>query len=149
LNLQILIYDSAMLSLVYASSAVHLFSENELVTLLNQSREKNTRLELSGMLLYKDGNFLQVLEGPEEAVQSLFKAICADDRHRGVLRLFGERIEARRFPDWAMAFRNLNSSNYQNLPGYSAFMNEPLDPEKFRVNPSGAKRLLEVFRETM
>jgi hypothetical protein len=138
-----------MVSLVYVSSAVCLFSEDDLVALLKQSREKNTRLGLSGMLLYKDGNFLQVLEGPEDAVHSLFKAIVADERHRGVLRLLEERIEGRRFADWAMAFRNLNNPDFHDLPGYSSFMNERLDPEKFRANPSGAQRLLETFRQTM
>jgi hypothetical protein len=90
-----------------------------------------------------------VLEGPEDAVHYLFKAICADDRHRGVLRLIEERIDERRFADWAMAFRNLNHPNFQDLPGYSAFMNERLDPETFHVNPSRAQRLLEIFRQTM
>ena len=138
-----------MVSLVYASSAVRLFSEEDLVALLSKSREKNTRFNLSGMLLYKDGNFLQVLEGPEDAVRHLYNVISADDRHRGVLRLLEERIEKRRFADWAMAFRNLSNPTFQDLPGYSAFMNERLDPETFRVNPGGAQRLLEVFRETM
>ena len=138
-----------MVSLVYASSAVRLFSDDDLVALLKQSQENNTRLKLSGMLLYKDGNFLQVLEGPEDAVQHLFRAICADDRHRGVLRLLEEQIEQRRFADWAMAFRNLNNPTFQDLPGYSTFMNERLDPETFRVNPSRAQRLLEIFRQNM
>ena len=138
-----------MVSLVYASAAVSLFSEDDLVALLNRSRETNTRLKLSGMLLYKDGNFLQVLEGPEDAVQYLFKAICADNRHRGVLRLIKERINERRFADWAMAFRNLNRPNFEDLPGYSAFMNERLDPEIFHSSPSRAQRLLDMFRQTM
>jgi hypothetical protein len=52
-----------MVSLVYASAAVRLFSEDDLVALLNRSRETNTRLKLSGMLLYKDGNFLRCSRG--------------------------------------------------------------------------------------
>jgi hypothetical protein len=138
-----------MVSVVYVSSAIRLFSEDDLVALLNRSREKNTRLQLSGMLLYKDGNFLQVLEGPSDAVYSLFKAIREDDRHKGVLRLLEEQIDNRRFGDWAMAFRNLNNPDFHDLPGYSTFMNGRLDHATFRANPSGAQRLLETFRQTM
>jgi hypothetical protein len=138
-----------MVSLVYASSAVRLFSEDDLVALLKHSREKNTRLKLSGMLLYKDGNFLQALEGPDDAVQQLFQTICADDRHRGVLRLLEEHIARPRFADWAMVYRNLNSPDLQALPGYSTFMNERLDPEMLRSNPSRAQILLGLFRQNM
>jgi hypothetical protein len=138
-----------MVSLVYASSAVGLFSEDDLVALLKHSREKNTRLELSGMLLYKDGNFLQVLEGPEAAVRHLFKVICADRRHRGVIRLLEEQIQQRQFGDWAMAYRNFNGPDLQELPGYSGFMNEGLDPQVLRSNPNKAQRLLELFRRNM
>jgi hypothetical protein len=57
-----------MLSLVYASSAKQLFSEEDLTALLQQSRDNNTRLGLSGLLLYKDGNFMQVLERPDDVL---------------------------------------------------------------------------------
>jgi hypothetical protein len=57
-----------MLSLVYASSAKQLFSEEDLTALLQQSRDNNTRLGLSGLLLYKDGNFMQVLERPDDGL---------------------------------------------------------------------------------
>jgi hypothetical protein len=138
-----------MVSIVYASSAVLLFSADDFIALMQHSREKNTRLKLSGMLLYKDGNFLQIIEGPEDSVLHLFKTICADDRHRGVLRLLEERIEQRRFADWAMAFHNLGDPDLQEIPGYSTFMNEHLEPEAFRVNPSRAQRLLETSRKNM
>ena len=49
-----------MLSLVYVSSALREFSKSELVELLEKSRKKNTRLGLTGMLLYKEGNFIQL-----------------------------------------------------------------------------------------
>jgi hypothetical protein len=52
-----------MFSIVYVSSALKPFSKTDLLTLLEKSRENNTSLGISGMLLYKDGNFMQVLEG--------------------------------------------------------------------------------------
>lgn len=54
--------------LIYGSSSTDRFSEADLVPLLQQAREKNQRLNVTGMLLYRDGNFLQVLEGERETV---------------------------------------------------------------------------------
>ena len=138
-----------MLSVVYISSATVSFSEADLVALLTKSREKNARLDITGMLLYKDGNIMQVLEGPDDAVRQLVRTIQADDRHRGVILLLERQIEERQFPDWTMAFRDLNDPATREIPGYSEFMQEPLDSEMFRTSPSRARRLLEVFRRNV
>jgi hypothetical protein len=41
---------------------------------LEQSRENNLRLDVTGMLLYKGGNFMQMLEGEKDAVLGLYEA---------------------------------------------------------------------------
>jgi hypothetical protein len=138
-----------MLSLLYVSSAVRLFSRDDLKDLLAQSRKKNTRLDLSGMLLYKDGNFMQVLEGPDPAVMALFSTIERDPRHHGILRLMRQEIERREFPSWSMGFRNLDDADLRDTPGYSAFMNEPLNGAGFQADPTRAQKLLGMFREKM
>ena len=56
---------------VYASSAVQLFAPEELRALLETSRRNNAARGVSGMLLYKDGNFLKVLGGREAAVRAI------------------------------------------------------------------------------
>jgi len=137
-----------MLSLVYVSSATVPFSTADLVTLLQHTRENNERLGVTGLLLYKDGNFIQVLEGPDETVRKLFQTISADPRHGGVIRLIEEHGE-RRFPDWSMGFRNLDDAEIRDLSGYSEFMNEPLDSRQFQSDPSRAIKLLEVFRRSV
>jgi Sensors of blue-light using FAD len=53
----------AMFHIVYASSASEAFTGPELQVLLDQARQKNAKFAVTGMLLYKDGNFMQVLEG--------------------------------------------------------------------------------------
>lgn len=138
-----------MLSLVYISSSVSEFSEADLVALLKQSREKNARLDVTGLLLYRDGNFMQVLEGPDDAVRKLFETILADSRHRGVIKLLERQVKRRQFADWAMAFRNLNDPALRAIPGYSEFLNEPLNSEGFRTKPPRALRLLDIFRQNV
>jgi hypothetical protein len=138
-----------MISLVYVSSAKNQFSEVELVALLKQSREKNARLSITGMLLYKDGNIMQVLEGPDDAVRELFRTIQMDDRHRGVILLMEAPIEQREFSDWTMGFKNLNDPALREISGYREFMDEPLDSPMYQTEPSKAHKLLEIFRRSI
>ena len=108
-----------MIQLVYVSSAVHPFSNAELVELLHKARAKNAALHVTGMLLYKDGNFIQALEGEEAVVHTLFACIKADQRHRGVEVVIDEEIPHRTFADWSMGFRNLADTETQALSGFS------------------------------
>ncbi len=92
---------------------------------------------------------MQLLEGPGDAVRKKFQSIEADDRHRGVIKLLEQQIELRQFSDWTMAFRNLNDPALREIDGYSDFLNEPLDSETFRKDPTKALRLVEIFRRNM
>lgn len=138
-----------MLSIVYVSSAVSLFPEDDLRALLEQSRDKNARLGITGMLLYKDGNFMQALEGPEDAVTGIYTRIQRDPRHHGVIELTRQEISEREFPAWSMGFRNLDDVNLQQTPGFSTFLNEPLNGSGFKADPTRAQKLLGIFREKM
>jgi hypothetical protein len=138
-----------MLSLVYVSTAVERFSEPELVQLLSKCRLKNAPQEITGLLLYKNQSFIQVLEGPDDVVRSKFLTISQDQRHRGIIRLLETPIKERRFPDWSMGFRNLNDPAIRDTPGYSEFLNESFTPETFRADPSRAMHLLGIFRRNM
>ncbi len=97
-----------MFYLIYVSSAVKLMDDDELIELLRQSRAKNQRLEITGMLLYKGGNFMQMLEGRQQTVLELYATICADVRHKGVITVQQARIAQRNFPDWTMGFQNMD-----------------------------------------
>jgi len=138
-----------VISVVYISSATHLFSDRELLDLLAQAREKNARLDITGMLLYKDGNFMQVLEGPEETVRNLYTTIRADARHHGLLKLMESSVTARTFSEWAMAFHNLDDVSLAEVPGYSQFLNDPLNSPAFKQDPTRAQKLLLTFRRNM
>lgn len=138
-----------MITLVYVSAATHEFSDSELVELLTKAREKNASLGVTGMLVYHDGNFLQVLEGPEAAVQSLFNTISQDKRHGSVIKLLERPIEQSQFQSWSMAFRQLDKSAVRALPGYSAFLDSSWSEESVSNHASLAYQLLLSFRETL
>ena len=123
------------------------FCENELVSLLKQSREKNLRLGFTGLLLYKRGEFMQALEGEERSVEKMYSQIEKDSRHRDCSILRWEVLTERRFPDWSMGFKDLQDVDAQETPGYRPFLNEPLTSPKFQADPSRVQKLLLAFRD--
>lgn len=135
-----------MLSVVYVSAAAVPFSDEALLALLGQSRRNNTRLGLTGLLLYRDGQFMQVLEGPDAAVRALYATIGRDPRHQGVRTLLEEPITERRFPDWAMGFQSLTDEELRAIPGYSAFLDAPEEAAAFWGDAPRAQWLLRWFR---
>ena len=62
-----------MISIAYSSSAAVPFSEGDLLELLTRSRENNTAKGITGLLLFKEGKFLQVLEGDERPSGTCFR----------------------------------------------------------------------------
>lgn len=138
-----------MYMLAYVSSATVLFTDKELVELLEISRKNNALRGITGMLLYKDGNFMQFLEGPKQQVLQLVEKIKNDPRHRGIIVLLQEEHEQREFDGWAMAFKKLDSETALEVPGYSPFLDLPLTSEDFISHPSKSLQLLFSFKNSM
>jgi hypothetical protein len=138
-----------MYRLVYVSSAVELFSEGELEDLLRQSRQNNAAVCVTGMLLYKDGNFMQCLEGSKGAVCTLEAKIRSDPRHRGMIVLLHEENAQPEFSEWAMGFKKLDSNTALEFPGYSDFLDLALVSEQFQMHPSKSLKLLLSFKRDM
>ncbi len=136
-----------MLSILYVSSATELLSNEELLSLLEQCRHNNAALDITGMLLYKDGNFMQVLEGPDAAVRQIYMRILSDARHTGAIKLLEQSIEERQFASWTMGFKNLDEVTPNEAPGYSDFLDKPLTSPAFQLEPTRAQKLLLMFRE--
>ncbi len=72
--------------------------------ILAASKRNNARVGVTGALLFNAGSFAQVLEGPRAAVETTFERIQRDMRHSDVSVLQCERVVARGFPNWSMAF---------------------------------------------
>lgn len=137
-----------MINLIYGSAAVKPMSTEELVELLHKARIKNQSLNITGMLLYKGGNFLQVLEGEEKVVRELYAVIEKDPRHHSVELIAVRSVKERMFSDWEMGFTNLDTEKNINVPGYTEYLQEPLNSKRFR-DASFAYTFLQVFKENV
>ena len=96
-------------TIIYVSSSTRRMSPPELKQLLQQAQEFNTANSITGMLLYRDGNFMQAIEGEESTVRLLYERIKLDKRHRGVIAVVDEPVEAREFGEWSMGFENIDT----------------------------------------
>ena len=134
--------------LIYASSATRSMQEQDLVAILTKSHENNSRLDVTGMLLYRGGNFLQVLEGQETVIDDLFKVIMQDPRHHQVTLLLKRPVPSRQFEQWEMGFTNIDTIDTSTLPGYTPYLNEPFNSTRFK-DVSFAYTFLNMFKEEM
>ena len=90
--------------LVYQSAPSGKATTEVLTEILTKSQYKNLRLNLTGLLAFHQGRFIQLLEGDEEVVRSLFEVIKRDARHTDVKVLLETRSVNRAMPSWVMGF---------------------------------------------
>ncbi|MFA6245766.1 MAG: BLUF domain-containing protein [Mucilaginibacter sp.] len=107
-----------MKNIVYISTAVKLMHENQLLDILHNARQHNAALNISGVLLYSEGTFIQVLEGKDSVIDALYSRIQADQRHKNVIKLIDEPIAEKSFSQWLMGFAVTDSTKTEKLVGY-------------------------------
>lgn len=114
----------AMIYLVYASTATHLLNASEIAALFQKCRDNNRRNGITGLLLYSNGQFIQLVEGHEADVMRCYEKICHDPRHTEVLKLVQKPLRSRVFNDCSMGVPEIEAAN---LPeGFSSFLSEPV-----------------------
>jgi hypothetical protein len=129
--------------LIYLSRATAPFSDEQLQNLLQECRQHNAAQEVTGMLLYGNEQFLQVLEGERGRVQALYARIYQDPRHRDVTLFAEKQIDARAFPDWSMAYHPVNPAQFLEFANYVS----PQDVQLEHPNLSQADaQLLQLLR---
>ncbi|SEP63867.1 BLUF domain-containing protein [Microlunatus flavus] len=131
-----------LFSLVYTSRATSPMTRDALVELLQSSRAHNSAARLTGLLLYRDGTFVQLLEGQRARVEALYASIQEDPRHHHVTTVStGDQLE-RQFPGWSMGFNDLDAEPV-DLPGYSDVLDRHDDPT--HAEAGFVRELLELF----
>jgi len=136
-----------MIQLAYVSSSCGLLSAKDITNILAGSRKKNRDLGITGVLLYKDGNVLQILEGEEEQVLQLFRIIQKDPRHSGILKLYQKPVTGRDFQEWTMGFQDLGAEDARRLEGFSEVLDRDFDLSTLK--PSAAAQLLRSFKSAV
>ncbi len=132
-----------LVQIIYASASAEEMSGPALADILASARRKNEARNISGMLVYHRGSFLQVLEGPEDAVNALFEKIQQDPRHGEINVLFHDKIPAKEFEDWSMGYID-TSGEAATAEGYVDYLR---DLQRMTLDGTRGRRVLKMFQD--
>ena len=108
-----------LVRLIYTSRAARPITAETLHPILRVSRAHNTAAGITGVLVFADGVFLQLLEGGRNSVNALYNRIARDARHSDLVLLAYDEVAERRFAGWAMGQANLSRLNPGTVLKYS------------------------------
>ncbi len=101
-------------------------TDYDLNQILLKAVAKNSKYDITGMLLYVHGKFInqvggrfiQVLEGDEAVVKNAYEKIKSDLRHTEITIINQCAIKTRNFPSWSMGFQSLNTTEFKHRKGH-------------------------------
>ena len=112
-------------TLCYVSSCKDSLTAKDLEHLFHVNKRNNIDHNVSGILIYNSGNFLQILEGDENMVKALFKKIKRDARHSSLITLINNSIDERIFHDYDSGFIHFEDpKKRQQLHNYIHWLKE-------------------------
>ncbi|AUC81519.1 BLUF domain-containing protein [Lacinutrix sp. Bg11-31] len=115
----------ALRRIVYTSQASKQFSKRSLLDLLHDSRAFNTIDNISGVLMHRNGCFLQVIEGESDVVNSLFIRLLKDPRHKEVKIILDSSVDSCLFSNWAMGCADFDDPELSMMPGIRTDLSDP------------------------
>jgi len=106
-------------TICYISDALEHESLNNIEKIYEKAKANNFKNNITGILIYKNQNFLQVLEGDSKTVDSTFAKIAYDARHHNIFKVINTSIEGRIFEDYNFGFTIINNKQgLSNLNDY-------------------------------
>ena len=135
---------SQLRQIIYISSAPKELGGSSLDSLLEEFRTRNKQKDITGILLYHYGSFIQVIEGETETIDDLFSKIQADQRHKRLICLSDEIIDYRDFSNWRMGYVNVESNPPEGLIDLVEFYESG---EHATIKDGRAKTLLLSFKK--
>jgi len=133
---------------IYTPDTNGLFAYDEAITaefkIVNiEPFGNNKAINVTGMLLFDSGSFLQILEGEEEQLKKLFKTISNDRRHKNIVKIVFEAIAERKFQEWSMGYASLSKSELSKIDGMNEFFQD--SSYLTELDKGRAKKILIAF----
>jgi len=136
----------ALFQLIYMSALV-VPDVQVMSDIVATSTINNKRDGITGMLLYSDGDIVQVLEGPEQAVKDTFCKILVDKRHVGIQVLLEQKIALPEFGSWSIGYKKLEKGTLQRWTQNGEVFNARDEEVAMRVRPGNALSVLKSFAQ--
>lgn len=138
----------SMHTLVYTSFANKSVTVESLQHILQKSRRNNLRLNITGILVHYENNFLQVLEGKKATIEKLlYEKIYLDTRHSHIDVFASYPIEKRRFSNWSMGLADIRAEDGEQIEGFSDFFYKDVAEEINEYHQETAIRLLLTIKD--
>ncbi|NER18311.1 BLUF domain-containing protein [Spongiivirga citrea] len=111
-------------SLCYFSTADSSLGTNDFEELFEYVVTKNTSQEITGVLVYGQGNFMQIMEGPKKKIISIFNRIKEDNRHHNVIKVIEKDYPDRIFGKYDYGFKVVKDlTSLKELKNYITLLN--------------------------
>ncbi len=133
--------------LVYRSLASSIFHKEDINSILASCKKNNPEMDITGMLVYNNDIFLQMIEGDKLAISKLYNKISVDPRHLDLRILWQGESEERTFPHWSMAFKDITSVPATLLKEHQDIVNMIFDIDEYDI--SKGYKLFRSLSETI
>lgn len=120
-----------MHALLYISTASQGMDKQTLSHILDVSIKHNAQNDITGILLYRNQKFMQLLEGECQTIKALYDKITSDNRHSNCQLLHSFPIKKRNIDTWSMGFLLIEPDdlNYQYIDFVMHLMNNRFKAE--------------------
>jgi hypothetical protein len=135
----------ALIQLIYVSSDSRQLDRGDIAKMLESAVRHNAANDVTGMLLYYSGNFMQVLEGEETAIDEVMSRISADDRHQDIMEISRKTISSRDFSEWSMGFHGVSAKDVKAMSGVAPLFEHGFNAAEISARPGVALELLKRF----
>ena len=130
--------------IIYLSKLIE-HDEKLIKNVIEKALWHNPRYGITGMMLYADGDILQVLEGPKNEVTALFEKIQRDPRHIDVFVVIDEVLAVRHFPEWSMGYKKIEILDKADFLHYKQVFHGTSDAITKRSLPGVANEVISAF----
>jgi hypothetical protein len=131
-----------MFSILYSSDAAYPLGEVEINHILDKARARNIEAGVTGILLHKNGHFLQYIEGAELELARIFQIIQENKQHNNLKVIFYRPVSQRLFPEWSMAYQSKELEVYSDEEVYFSLLYPALN-----TNEGDASKVSEALNQ--
>ena len=105
--------------LVYVSNRKPVCTQEEIDKILMSCQKNNPQLNITGVLLYSDNKFIQLVEGESKVIMDLYDKIKKDSRHSTPMMISYGPVKEKSFPSWHMGTRDISGGGIDFKTGIS------------------------------
>ena len=106
--------------IMYSSQATKPMTIAGLEEILEDARTGNQARNVTGVLVYVDGVFFQIIEGDKNIVRKLMANIASDSRHQSVKVFYEAEVDVQAFESWSMAYLSATAEEMSIWLGFPA-----------------------------